>query len=64
MIIRCLTVYCGNIVLGTVDVYSSRHGVLYIIGISVTMKVKKSVGLAVRRLVTLTEMQTPLLTVG
>ena len=36
-----------HIVLLTVGVYSSNHGVLYIIGISMTRRFKKSVGASV-----------------
>ena len=56
----CLTVYCGDIVLLTVGVYSSNHGVLYTIGISVTRRFQKSVGPSVRRFVTQTKKPTPL----
>ena len=63
----CLTVSSGVIVLLTVCVYSSKHGVLYTIGISMT-RFKKSVGpsacLSVRPFATLTKKPTPpLLTV-
>ena len=58
-----------HIVLITVDVYSSNHGVLYNIGISMTRRFQKSVGpsvclsayLAVRPFVTLKKPTPPLL---
>ena len=45
---RRLTIYCRDIVLLTVGVYSSNHRVLYNIGISMTRRFKKSVGPSVR----------------
>ena len=44
-----------HIVLLTVGVYSSNHGVLYTIGISMTKRFKKSVGPSVCPFVTLTK---------
>ena len=56
----CLTVYCGDIVLLTVGVYSSNHRVLYTVGISMTRRFQKSVSPSVRcPFVTLTKKPTP-----
>ena len=44
----CLTVYCRDIVLLTVGVYSSNYRVLYTIGICMTRRFQKSVGPSVR----------------
>ena len=52
-ILLCLTVYCRDIVLLTVGVYSSNHGVLHAIGIRVMRRFQKSVDPSTRPFVTL-----------